>query len=128
MISKWKLCVLMALFMCQLCHSFYIPENIPDCFNVDEQNDPLLMPTEKCSWLLKAKRDVGKYRTFFANLVQAENKDYAVELQEIFNLLAQARDESDERKKEELLKYAKWLMITTKNLNDFLIKKGIWKI
>ncbi|XP_058985502.1 uncharacterized protein LOC105261804 [Musca domestica] len=128
MTSKWKLCILMALFTSQLSHSFIIPENTPDCFDVSEHNDPLLMPTEKCSWLLKAKKDVGKYRTFFADLVQGENKDYAVELQEIFNLLSQARDERDERKKEDQLKYAKWLMTSTKNLNGFLMKKGIWRI
>ncbi|XP_013097322.1 uncharacterized protein LOC106080488 [Stomoxys calcitrans] len=127
MTSKWKIYVFMALFTIQLCHGFVIPQNNPDCFDIID-NDDLYAPTEKCSWLLKAKRDVAKYRNFFADLVQGENKDYALELQEIFNLLSQARDESDESRKEELLKYAKWLMKSTKNLNKFLMKKGLWKV
>ncbi|XP_075149645.1 uncharacterized protein LOC142223677 [Haematobia irritans] len=127
MTSKWKLYVFMVLFMSQLCHPFIIPKDHMDCFEIID-NGNLHRPTEKCSWLLKAKRDVGKYRNFFADLVQGENKDYAVELQEIFYLLSEARDETDETRKEELLKYAKWLMKSTKNLNGFLMKKGIWKI
>lgn len=109
----------------QITQAFYIPDNQPDCF---AENDPLLTPSEKCSWLLKAKKDVGKYRNFFADLVQGENKDYALELQEIFNLLSEARDERNDVQKEDKLKYAKWLMTSTKNLNAFLLKKGIWRI
>ncbi|XP_037825712.1 uncharacterized protein LOC119613740 [Lucilia sericata] len=124
MALNWKLCILIALFSSQLTHSFIILDPT-GCQLSDNELSP---PNPKCSWIEKALKSLPKYRNFFAGLLQEASGEFAYELQEIFNAICEAMVENDRRKQREQLTIAKWLMDNNKKLNEYLLKKGIWKI
>ncbi|TMW45519.1 hypothetical protein DOY81_009400 [Sarcophaga bullata] len=124
MAFNWKLCVALTLFASQLSYAFIILDTA-ECHYSDNELSP---PNPKCSWIEKALKSLPKYRNFFASLLQDASGEFAYELQEIFNTICEAMDENDQRKQRDQLIVAKWLMDTNKKLNEYLLKKGIWKI
>ncbi|KAM7352775.1 uncharacterized protein ACRADG_005159 [Cochliomyia hominivorax] len=124
MALTWKYCIFMTLIISQITHSFIILD-MTECHYNDNE---LSTPNPKCSWIEKARKSLPKYRNFFASLLQEESGEFAYELQEIFNTLCAAMAEKDRRKQREQLMVVKWLMDTNKKLNEYLLKKGIWKI
>ncbi|XP_054741578.1 uncharacterized protein LOC129246890 [Anastrepha obliqua] len=97
----------------------------PECKNADNDTDE---PSEKCSLMLHFQRNLGKYRNFYANLLQEENAQFATELQELYNIVSSALEEKDIKEVERQLLYSVWLVERTKDLEDFLIMKGIKNI
>ncbi|XP_017467133.1 PREDICTED: uncharacterized protein LOC108359681 [Rhagoletis zephyria] len=104
--------------------AFLIPRD-PDCKNSDNET---IEPSEKCSWMLHFQRNLGKYRNFYANLLQEENEKFATELQELYNIVSSALVENDYNEMQRQLFYSVWLVERTKDLEDYLIMKGLKNI
>uniref|UniRef100_A0A034WGT8 Uncharacterized protein n=1 Tax=Bactrocera dorsalis TaxID=27457 RepID=A0A034WGT8_BACDO len=100
--------------------AFLIPRD-PDCTNSDNET---VEPSEKCSSMLHFQRNLGKYRNFFANLLQEENEQFAAELQELYNLVSSALVEHDYNEMQRQFFYSVWLVERTKDLEDYLDMKG----
>ncbi|XP_067620251.1 uncharacterized protein [Eurosta solidaginis] len=122
MANKLQKLFLSVLLLQQFIRSsaFLIPRD-PDCKNSDNET---IEPSSKCSWLLHFQRNLGKYRNFYANLLQEENEQFAAELQELYNIVSSALEEKDYIEMQRKLFYAVWLLERTKDLEDYLVMKG----
>lgn len=126
MANKLQKLLLSVLLLQQFTRStaFLIPRD-PDCKNSDNET---IEPSEKCSSMLHFQRNLGKYRNFFANLLQEENEQFAAELQELYNLVSSALVEHDYNEMQRQFFYSVWLVERTKDLEDYLIMKGFRNI
>ncbi|XP_011181141.1 uncharacterized protein LOC105211432 [Zeugodacus cucurbitae] len=126
MANKLQTFLLSVLLLQQFARStaFLIPRD-PDCKNSDNET---LEPSEKCSSMLHFQRNLGKYRNFFANLLQEENEQFAAELQELYNLVSSALVEHDYNEMQRQFFYSVWLVERTRDLEDYLTMKGFRNI
>ncbi|CAD6997443.1 uncharacterized protein LOC101454115 [Ceratitis capitata] len=126
MANKFQKLLLSVLLLHQFTRStaFLIPHD-PECKNSDNET---IEPSEKCSSMLHFQRNLGKYRNFFANLLQEENEQFAAELQELYNTVSSALVEHDYNEMQRQFFYSVWLVERTRDLEDYLIMKGFKNI
>ncbi|XP_037958749.1 uncharacterized protein LOC119688158 [Teleopsis dalmanni] len=116
MTIKWKIFILSALLLQDFNQGFKLIED-PDCYGIDNE---ILSIEENCQW-----KNLSKYRHFYAILLLDENPKFAVELQELYNIVSSALAERDMLEKERLKKYSQWLIEKTKDLKIYLESRGL---